>query len=136
MPNNVHSLLAYFTAHPRKVFLADGVGALLSTVLLGIVLPAFQVFTGMPHSTLYLLAAGALLFSAYSMACFYFNPHRWRPYLTAIAIANSLYCLATASLVVYFYPVLTAVGVGYFVVELMVIGYLILVEIKVVLKRP
>jgi len=134
MPNNSSSLLSYFTARPDKLFLIDGLGAVASTVLLGVVLTAFQVFIGMPHTTLYVLAAVALVFSVYSLGCFYFRPHRWRPFLAAIAVANSLYCLATAGLVVYFYPALTRPGVGYFVGELMVVGCLIFVEIKVVLK--
>jgi hypothetical protein len=136
MTNNIRSLLAYFTVRPDKLFLIDGLGALASTVLLGAVLTAFQPFIGLPHPTLYVLAAVALVFSVYSLACFYFKPHRWRPYLAAIATANSLYSLTTAGLVVYFYPALTTLGVAYFAGELMVIGCLIFVETKVVLKAP
>lgn len=134
MPHKSSSLLSYFTARPYRLFLIDGLGALASALLLGIVLTAFQASIGMPPHILYELAGVALVFSVYSLACFYFKPRRWRPYLAAIAIANSLYCAATASLVVYLYPLLTGFGVAYFAGELVVIGCLIFVEIKVVMN--
>jgi hypothetical protein len=45
---------------PKTLFLIDAIGAVLSTVLLGIVLVAFEKYIGMPTNVLYALAATSL----------------------------------------------------------------------------
>ena len=47
----------------RILLLADGIGALVSAIMLGIVLPNFQPLVGMPLKELYILAAIPVVFS-------------------------------------------------------------------------
>ncbi len=126
MPTLFNTLLL----NPKRVFLADGLGALLSAFLLGIVLVRFESSFGMPKNTLYILAILAGFFAAYSFACYFFVDKIWKPYLKAIAFANLLYCCLTLGLTLYFYTALTTLGVVYFFAEIGVIITLVIIEFK------
>ena len=52
----------------KRIFLIDGAGALVSTLALGLVLPAFQSHIGMPSEILYGLAAAPALFLIYDLS--------------------------------------------------------------------
>lgn len=124
-------LLQKALAHPRQVFFIDGLGALLTAVMLGIVLAQWEAFFGMPRAKLYILAGVAVIFAVYSLTCYWRLPTNWRPYLRAIAATNLLYCCVTAGLVVYLYKVLTVWGVLYFVGEILIVVSLAIFEWKV-----
>lgn len=124
-------LLKKAIAHPRQVFLIDGLGALLTAVMLGIVLAQLESFFGMPRAKLYVLAGIAVIFAIYSLTCYWRLPIHWQPYLRAIAVANLLYCCVTAGLVVYLYEELTIWGIGYFVGEIVIVVSLAIFEWKV-----
>lgn len=127
----LQKLTNYFTANPNKLFLADGCGALLSTFLLGVVLVQLQSLIGMPTAVLFYLAAGAAVFTIYSFSCYFSKVKNWRPFLRAIAITNILYCCLTLGLVFYFYEQLTALGIFYFIVEIILVVSLSIFELKV-----
>jgi hypothetical protein len=110
--------------------LIDSLGALLSAVMLGIVLARLEPVFGMPEKALYYLSFIACIFSVYSFMCFFRKVKNWKIYLKVIALANLLYGCLTTGLVIYFYPKLTALGVTYFVLELIVISVLVMIEIK------
>ncbi|MCO6480779.1 MAG: hypothetical protein J5I94_29325 [Phaeodactylibacter sp.] len=114
---------------PRKLFLIDGLGALLSAFLLGVVLVRWEPVFGMPSKVLYPLAAIACVFAVYSLSCYFFLSRNRRPFLRAIAVANLLYCGLTLGLVVYCYPQLTVLGVAYFLVEIGVVLILVVTEL-------
>lgn len=118
------------TLTPRKLLLIDGLGALLSAFLLGVVLVRWEHIFGMPSKVLYPLAAIAGVFAVYSLSCHWFLTQNHRPFLKGIAIANLLYCCLTLGLVVYCYPQLMALGVAYFLVEIMIVCSLAIVELK------
>ena len=118
-------------ASPKRVFLVDGLGALLTALLLGVVLARFEALFGMPKTTLYFLSPIAFFYSIYSFCCCFFNFNNWRPYLKTIIIANALYFVLTIGLLFYFYKQLTIVGLVYFLLELMVMCFLIFLEFKV-----
>lgn len=113
---------------PTKIFLLDSLGALLTTILIGVVLTNFQDYIGMPLDILFTLAGVALIFCVYSISCFVFLKKNWKPFLKAIAIANLLYCLATTVLIITFYPQLTILGLLYFIGEIIVIVVLVYFE--------
>lgn len=78
--------------HPREMFLVDGLSALLSAFLLGIVLVTFEELFGVPKSTLYFLASLPCIFFVYDFY-WYFNVNKTSSlFLKIIAIANLLYC--------------------------------------------
>lgn len=117
--------------NPKNLFLIDGLGALLTAFLVGIVLRMFEDVFGMPSKFLDILSVLACIFAVYSMSCYFFVGKKWRIFLRIIAIANLLYCLLTASLVMLLYQQLTILGVIYFVVEIFIIIALVYFELSV-----
>ncbi len=121
MRNN--SITAY-----RKIFLFDGIGALLTALILGLVFTNFQEYIGMPREILIVLASVAVVFCIYSSSCFFFLKKNWKPFLKAIAIGNLLYCITTTVLILSLHPQLTILGLLYFIGEIIVIGVLVYFE--------
>jgi hypothetical protein len=106
-----------FKITPYRLFLLDGLGALLTVVLLaGLVAPRQAVF-GMPSAVVYPLAIAVCSYAVYSLACSLLRPRRWRPWLRGIAAANAAYCVVTLAAVAWFYPQMTTLGLAYFAVE-------------------
>ncbi len=124
-------MIQKFKLHPRKLFLVDSLGALLTAFLLGIVLTRFTEEMGIPEKMLYPLCIIALVYVVYSMVCFFLIGKNWRPFLQVIAIANIFYCLLTMGCVFFFFETITIWGWVYFGGEFMVIGSLVYVELSV-----
>ncbi|WP_425392044.1 hypothetical protein [Ekhidna sp.] len=114
----------------RKLFLIDSVGALLSSVLLGLVLVHYHSLIGMPVPILRVLAGVAVLFMIYSFSCYYINPVNAKARLRTIAIANLLYCVTTLILMGIYFDMLTLLGLTYFILEILVITFLARFEFK------
>ena len=124
-----------FISNPKKVFLADGIGALLTgTLLIAVVIPFSQAF-GMPQSALYYLSALAFLFSIYSFSCWYFKTEHWPALLIVISVANCLYCILISILLVNFSNSLTPLGFAYFIGEIIIIISLVSLETWAVKKK-
>lgn len=119
---------------PKKTFLLDAIGAVLSTLLLGVVLVHFESYIGMPLNVLYPLAAVAGVFAVYSFSCYFFLKTNWKPYMRNIAIANSIYCLASIILVIIHFDLLTTLGIIYFISEFLILILIILTEFKTIKK--
>ncbi len=120
--------------NPRKLFLIDCLGAMVSAVMLAVVLPKFESLLGMPSYILHLLALPACAFAVYSLFCFWRTPTNWRPYMRLIALLNLLYCCLTLGLVIYLYPQLTIWGIAYFVGEMTIIAALAMFEFRTAAK--
>lgn len=134
MTHRISNMLERLTPNPSKVFLLDGLGAMLTALCLRWILPSFETFFGMPQKVLHFLAWIAAFFALYSLLAAFLKPEHWRAWLRGIAIANFLYCGLTFSLLWYYAPVLTVWGKGYFLGEIGVILLLVCVE-WVVSKR-
>jgi hypothetical protein len=120
--------------HPKRMFLLDGLGALSSFLLLGIVLPEFENSMGVTMKHLFPLSTIAGVYCIYSMLCHFLITKNWTPYLITIAIANLFYCLITAVLVFFIIDSVTLIGYIYFSLEILVITILVFVEFQVALK--
>ncbi len=129
MQHYFHKLLL----NPKRLFLIDGFGALLTTFSLFAILRTFNEYIGMPQTTLVFLSIIALAFSFYSFCCFLLVNNNWHPFLRAISIANLLYCCLTLVLVIYNYPRLTFLGVTYFLLEIIIVCGLVFIEINVLI---
>lgn len=114
----------------KKMFLIDAIGALISSVLLGFVLPYLNSYIGMPLNILYILAGLALIFFIYSLSCFFLAKENQAYLLKIIAIANILYCLLTISLVGNYISQLLTIGIIYFIIESLIIISLGIFELK------
>ncbi|MGB0982883.1 MAG: hypothetical protein ACPG19_02515 [Saprospiraceae bacterium] len=116
---------------PQRLFLIDGLGALLSAFLLGIVLVALKEMIGMPKNELYILSFLAVGFATYSLFFSWKTPSNWQIYLKIISIINLIYCCLTLGLVFYHQDTITVLGVVYFLVEILIVGSLAIFEFKV-----
>ncbi|MFY7840302.1 MAG: hypothetical protein ACOVP7_08490 [Lacibacter sp.] len=114
----------------QKLFLIDGMGAILSAVMLGSVLTRYEAFFGMPKNVLFVLMAVALLLSVYSFTHAAKQPANPLKRLKLIAVANICYCLLTVALMIAFYPQLTMYGLLYFIGELIIILSLAFLELN------
>jgi len=110
---------------PTRALLIDGLGACVSALCLGLVLPALQRWIGMPLGVLYLLAGIAAALAVNGVVAWRVAGAHARRWLTAVALANLLYCGLTASLVVWQWAQLTVWGVAYFAGEVAVIAALV-----------
>lgn len=120
----------------KKIFLIDSIGAFLSAFFLGVVLVHFQEYIGMPRDVLVFLALLALGFCLYSLVCHFFVKDKWRPFLRNIAVVNTLYCLLTLGLIIYFFQSLTLLGLIYFMGEITVITALVFQEFRLISRTP
>ena len=124
-----------FTDNPKSLFLLDGIGALSSAVLLGVVLVEFETIFGMPKQALYVLALLPCVFLLYDFWCYFRGARNWNLYIKAIAIANLLYCFLSIDMVAYHFEELATLGLIYFAIELLILLLLIRIELNVALQK-
>lgn len=105
----------------KKMFIVDGLGALLSAFLLGVVLVYFESYFGIPKSSLYILAALPCFFAAYDLFCYLKVDKNLGRFLKGIAIANLLYCCLSIGFAIFHRSVITSMGWAYIVVEIIVV---------------
>lgn len=120
----IHNL----SKQPTKLFLIDGIGALLTIFYLFGILQKFNAYIGMPVFTLNVLGIIASFFFAYSIFCFLFIRKNPAPFIRIISLSNLLYCLLTLVLVIYNYTTLTTLGITYFLLEITIICVLAYIE--------
>lgn len=118
----------------RTLFLIDGFGAIPSAFMLGFVLVKHQQLIGMPVEVLRILASVACVFAMYSFTGRFILKGRVEAFLKWIAIANLIYCLITAALILLFFTEITSLGIIYFSIELIVVILLALLELRVALR--
>jgi hypothetical protein len=135
MTNTTLQLAPILASRPRNVFLPDGVGALLSALLLVFLIAPFDVVFGMPPEMAYNLSFPAFGFAVYSLGCYVLNPKAWKPFMRLIAPANALYCCITFALVIALYTSLSKLGVAYFLGEIVIVFAVIGIELWTVRRH-
>ncbi|NOU33461.1 MAG: hypothetical protein HOO96_36660 [Polyangiaceae bacterium] len=131
-------LVRALISNPRWVFLLDGCGALLTGGLLMFVLVPLERHFGVPAEVLRPLAFAAGVFALYSLGCFAGFSRiaaRYRPFLGAIALANSVYCATTWAILMAHRDRVTSLGVAYFAVESAIVALVVALEVATV-RRP
>jgi len=118
------------TSKPKIVFLIDGIGAVLTAVLLMAVVKTHDEYFRMPQEILTILAILALIFAIYSFSCFAFSDNNWQKLLKPIIVANLTYCILILGLLIYFYNKLTILDIIYFLGEVLIICGLAYIELK------
>ena len=118
----------------KKLLLIDGLGALLSAFLLGIVLVQLESYFGIPKSTLYVLAIIPCVFAIYDFYCYFWIRDKHWMCLRIIAIANILYACLSLVLAFTHFEVITMYGWVYIIVEIIIVVSLALYELKVANK--
>ncbi len=117
--------------NPKNLFLIDGIGATISAIFLGVVMVQLDYVFGMPRNVLMVLAGVAILMALNSFFSYYRVTENQKLVLKRIAIANGLYCIVTLILVMIYFEKLTSLGVGYFIIEIIIIMGLMIWELKI-----
>lgn len=116
---------------PRKLFLYDGLGALLSAILYGIVLVKLESVIGMSTRKLYTLSMLAGIYAIFSLTCYFKNVKNWRTFLSIIANANLFHCMLTMGFVYYSQFTLSKLGYVYFMLDILVILSIAILELRI-----
>ena len=117
--------------HSKNVFLLDGIGAVVSASIMGLLVAQQVSLFGLPSNDAYFLAAFPCVFFVYSIYCHFNLPVDWKPYLKMIIIANLLYCFISIGVVFYHFASLTNNGLAYFILEIIVILIVVVLELRV-----
>lgn len=132
MPENIITrTLAAIYQNPKKLFLIDGLGAILSSFLLGIVLVELENFVGIPRETLYLLAFFPCLFAIYDFYFFQKSAENTGTWLKGIAYMNIGYCCISLGAAVWHVQEITIWGWGYIITEIIIVLALAGFELRV-----
>ena len=123
-----NTIINRLSGKEKTVFLADGAGALLTSILLSQVLARFEAFFGMPSAVLYPLASVAGVFSFYSFSCYFFAANNKINFLAIIMVANLVYILVSLWLVVVYFQQLRVAGLIYFLSEALLVLLLVAAE--------
>ena len=120
-----------FELNPKKLFLIDGIGAILSAFLLGFVLVRLEIFFGIPIPTLYFLATFPIFFAFYDFYCYRKKLDKLGQLLKGIAVLNILYCCLSLGFVLYHFETITSLGITYILLEIIIVFFLAILEIRV-----
>ena len=112
----------------KQIFLIDALGAAVSVVLMFLMLPAFQLWHGMPMDALFVCGVCATVCMVYSASCFALADLDQSKWLQGIMWMNTAYCGFTVFLISSHFQALTLLGVVYFLTEIFVILGLVLWE--------
>jgi len=114
----------------KTLFLIDGIGAILTATLLAGVLAPFESVFGIPPRALYILAGIAAIFAVYSLTLYIRDVNNSSRFLKGIAIANLFYCVLTLGVLNFYAHQVTMLGIGYFIVEILVVSTLSIFELN------
>ena len=120
---------------PSKVFLVDGFGALLTAVFIHLLASFFMDWVGLPVEVLRVLTLVALMMAVYSFCCHLFGKGRNRKSLMVIIVANLVYIMATAIILVLYRDQLKWPGLIYFLSEFVVVLVLVRWEAKIAISH-
>ena len=135
MLNRKQNFLNRLKTNPKRIFLIDAFGALLTTISLFGILAQLEQYFGMPKNTLYLLSGIAFCLFTYSISCHRLIKSNWKPFLRILIICNIIYLLISLGLMIKYSEKLTELGWTYFILELIVIGIIVIVEYKSFLNK-
>jgi len=114
----------------KNIFLMDGLGALVSAFMLGVVLVKLQAYIGIPKNALYILASFPVIFAIYDFSCHLIKPKKVGLFINIIAIANLMYCFVSIYYLIQHQQQLSTLGWMYFIGELIILVVLIIMEFK------
>ena len=124
------AILDDLVSNKRKLFLIDGMGALVSALVIGGVMTRLPEWFGLPHFILHSLAlvAFALAFYGFMNALGLFGQHR--VLLWATFMGNCFYIVFTGLLLVMFARSLKPLDFAYFIGEMAIVAVLAAVEYR------
>ncbi|MDC1081262.1 hypothetical protein OAQ15_04075 [Flavobacteriaceae bacterium] len=123
-------LLTKAELNPKKLFLIDGFGAILSAFLLGVILVKFEEIFGIPNYVLYFLATIPIFLLIYDIFCYY-RHLKIGFLLKGIAVLNLIYCCASIGLISYHFSTITILGWAFIIFEIIIVSFLAMIEFRV-----
>ncbi len=129
----MNKILSYFLKTPKKIFLIDSLGAMMSSFGMFMICNFFQSHIGLSGDILFALALVGVMYSLYSMGCYLLLNSPSRPFILAIAFANGLYVITIMSLTYTHFHSITTLGLAYMVVESSLITLIAIVEYQIAL---
>ena len=123
-------LFAEIELQPKLLFILDGVGAMLSAFLLGVVLVRLEKIFGLPSSTLYFLATLPIIFAIYDFLSYRKINSKGGRLLRGIGTMNLVYCLLSIGLAFYHTKTITSFGWTYILVEVSIVMTLAIMELR------
>ena len=127
-------LVNSFKSNPKRLFIIDGLGALFSAFMLGIVLVRHQSLFGIPISVLYILASLPIVFAFLDLTFYIFGQKQLGRFLIIIALINIFYCFISLGFAFYHYNSLTTLGWAYILIEILIVLTLANIEFKVAIR--
>lgn len=112
------------------LFLIDGIGAVVSSILLGIVLVKLECYFGIPVKTLYILAAFPVLFALYDFVVYFKVEKHLALYLKGIATANIAYCFLSMAAAYHHSMSIKLLGWIYIIIEIIIVMSLAIFQVK------
>ncbi len=129
---NLNEKLNKLNSNPKRLFLIDAVGALVSAFFHGVVLVKLEKLVGIPVPALYFSALFPVVFSIYDFLCYLKLKKSIKFFLKIIAYANILYCFVSIGVTSYYFNEVTYLGWVYILVEIFIILVLVTIELKVI----
>ncbi len=120
--------------NPRHLFWVDGLGALLSAFLLGIVWVEWQGYFGLPTLYLYVLAILPLFFVAYDVFALFNRSVALSRLLYGISFLNLAYVITSILISILHFEVLTIWANLYLGGEILIVLFLSSIEYVVASK--
>jgi hypothetical protein len=119
----------------RTIFLLDGIGALVSLTVTGLILPHFSEILGLSKNLIYILAVFPAIYTLYSFGCYVLTKTTKPWMLLTIITGNLIYCLVSASLILLM-ETLTLPGKTLLFGEILIILAVIALELRIYRKLP
>ncbi len=127
-------MLDYFVTNPRKLFIVDGLGAVVSAFMLGVVLVLLHSHIGIPQKTLYFLATFPVFFGLVDLYAYRQSAEKWPSFLKWIAIGNLMYCFVSIACAYLHWESIKPLGWIYLVLEIVIQLILIRLEYRIAKK--
>lgn len=93
-----------------------------------------EKYFGVPGFVVYYVSVLAFSLAFYSGSVYFFVKRKLKLLLKILAVCNLLYCCLTVAIVVYFFHKLSAIGMIYFISEVLVVICLVMLELKIARK--
>jgi hypothetical protein len=125
----INNPIHFIKSRPEKLFILDGIGALLSFSLTAFLLPEITAITGIPNAMNTLLLPWPLLLLGLDVYFYRTEKKLLKTGLLVIPIINCVYCICSFILAGYHRYELTLIGWSYLLLEALIIGGLVYLEL-------
>ena len=127
----ISSLINKFKTQPRRIFLFDGLGAVITILFLRIILVQLNDLVGIPISTLTILASLPMAFILIDVVGYVFFERIGPLVLKLIMTLNISYCFLSLYFGWLDFASITWLGWTYLMIEILIIVGVVLLESRV-----